>query len=290
MVRKKLIKSKNFRLDIEHAAINISRLLFFEVTTMKKFTIFCLISLFALVFAVACGNESGEPEEPAIDNDPVESPEDDSEPADAEPAADEDIPEVTDDTEPDEEMPVPDETPVPDNEPQTGSIGTFALNFAGDVVTQISLQTLKGGEGSVQFSINGNPINYGDVDVPLLGRMLPLTISQNNQIMTFWLDGISMADLQGSATHQGFGIMFPANVQAPFEGDLASANAYAFHGDVTVAITSGGFNVDCVRAVTNAGTLSVTAYDGASITYTANGELYDPAIASSSLPYPPCQN
>ena len=259
---------------------------------MKKITIFCLISLFALIFAVSCDNETDTPDEqPAVDNDPIETPDTDNEPAEAEPEVDEDVPEVTDDTEPDEEPAEPDETPaVPDNEPQAGAIGSFALNFDGGVVTQISLQTLKGGEGSVQLTLNGNQINYGDVDVPLLGRMLPLTLNQSNQIMTFWLDGISMSDLQGSATHQGFGIMFPASVQAPFEGDLSSVNAYAFHGDVTVALTSGGFTIDCVRAVTNIGTLSITAYDSANITYTANGELYDPSLVSSSLPYPPCQN
>ena len=144
----------------------------------------------------------------------------------------------------------------------------------------------RGGKGSAQFVYNDTPITFTEINIGI--DLFPLAMINSGNIVVVWLDSFGLGDLQGTSNKQVFGISVPQNTEIG-SGDMASANMYAFYGDMTVNITGGQFEIKCVRTVTNVGNYEVTVNDGSNLTMTANGDLLDPAAGAAYLPYPACE-
>ena len=110
----------------------------------------------------------------------------------------------------------------------------------------------------------------------------------SGNIIVLWLDSFSAGDLQGTVDKQVFGISFPQNAGTG-SGTMKELGSYAFYGDITVNITGGQFNIKCVRAVSDSGEYTINSNDGANIAFLANGDLFDPSLAGSMIPYPACE-
>lgn len=211
---------------------------------------------------------------------------------------DEENVEAPDETETDEEAVVDEEPadptepvePTEPNEPTSPefeSIGTFNLNFSGAVHASVSMNDMTnlGGTGVANFVYNNQPVTFGEINIGI--KLFPLAMV-NNGIVIVWLDSFKAAEAMSTAHKQVFGINIPQNTEVG-SGTMASANIYAFYGDMTVNVQQQLFNIDCVRSVTNVGNYEVTANDGANITLTASGDLLDPSAGAAYLPYPTCE-
>ena len=266
---------------------------FLEVI-MKKIS-FLVFAIFLSFLFVSCGDADPKPatygdenevsdDEGAEDGDVRNDEENVTEPDET--VVDEEI--VTDD-EPVEE---PDETEEPDENqeptnPGFDVIGTFNLSYSGPVHESVSMNDMTnlGGSGSVQFLYNDQPITFNEINIGI--KLFPLAM-MNNGIVVVWLDSFSIQEAMGTAQKQVFGINLPQNTEIG-SGEMASANIYAFYGDMTVNVKGGQFDINCVRSVTNIGSYEITVNDGGNLTMTASGELLDPAAGAAYLPYPACQ-
>jgi hypothetical protein len=245
---------------------------------MKRLLIVMFMVASMVLFSVSCGEGDPSPSGDDVDKDDevvVDEDEtvDEVEVVDEAEIVDEDITEKPDETEePDEE-----ETPFE-------KIGDFALNFDGQVNTDLSnYQSIRGGNGEVHFNYNMMPYTFGKLTV-LIVQLFPLAILQQGNVAVMWLDS---APGLGASTKQVFGFTFPSTIQ-PGEYPMETAQAFAFYGDIDVNVQAGQFDVRCIRAASYQGTINVASYDGASATFSANGDLLDPEAAGSQLPYPVC--
>ena len=252
---------------------------------MKKFVFIFLLSF---VFLISCSNSSESDIEEQPDNqeekqDTSETP--DNEQPDENTQEEQDKPEVVD-----EEI-------VPDNEPeqpeedqntlQADPIGNFNLNFSGQINTTISTSS-RGGNGTASFNYNENPYMFNEINVPMIGGIFPLAMLNSGNIIILWLDSFGVSDVMSAVEKQVFGISLPQNAEAG-SGTMKNLGSYAFYGDISVNIQGGQFDIKCVRAVSDSGEYDITSNDGANITFTANGDLFDPALAGSMIPYPACE-
>ena len=253
---------------------------------MKKVIFIFLLSF---IFFISCSNSSDlkieeEPDEQESEQNDQETP-------------DTEKPDENTQEEEQDEPAVVDEEIVPDNEPeqseedpnvpQADPIGNFNLNFSGQINTTISTSS-RGGNGIVSFNYNGNPYTFNEISVPMIGGIFPLAMSNSGNIIILWLDSFGVSDALAAVEKQVFGISLPHNVEAG-SGTMKSLGSYAFYGDISVNIQGGQFNVKCVRAVSDSGEYDITSNDGENITFTANGDLFDPALDGSMIPYPACE-
>lgn len=245
---------------------------------MKKII---FVFLFSFVFLISCGGDSASETEYPDENQPDEDVSEVTE-AEEEEAVDEDVVEEADETVADEEPEQPEEEPA---EPQIDPIGNFNLNFSGQINTTISTQS-RGGTGVANFNYNGMPFTFQEISV--LISIFPLAMVNSGNIIVLWLDSFSAGDLQGTVDKQVFGISFPQNAGIG-SGTMKELGSYAFYGDITVNITGGQFNIKCVRAVSDSGEYTINSNDGANIAFLANGDLFDPSLAGSMIPYPACE-
>jgi len=252
---------------------------------MKK--VFILVFAAAFLF-IGCGDEDPKPAS-SDDNEEVAEPDDENE-------ADEDIEIVNDgDVVADEEIlsdedtgstEEPDETEEP-TEPQIDPIGNFSLDFSGQVNTTISTSS-RGGTGVANFNYNGMPFTFNQINIPVVGDIFPLAMVNSGNIIVLWLDSLGLSDISGTSEKQVFGISFPQGAEIG-SGTMKDLGSYAFYGDITVNITGGQFNIKCVRAVSDSGEYTINSNDGANIAFLANGDLFDPSLAGSMIPYPACE-
>ena len=253
---------------------------------MKKI-VFAFVFLFSLVFLmISCGDgsDSGYPVEDQEDADVREAAD-----ADVNPETDEDKAGEPDETAVDEEADSDSEPEQPEEEPAepaTNPIGNFSLNFSGPVNTTISMQS-RGGKGAVNFTYNGMPTAFQEINVMNID-IFPLAMVNSGNIIVLWLDSFSLGDISGTSEKQVFGISMPQSAAAG-SGTMKDINSYAFYGDITVNIKGGAFNVKCVRAVSDSGSYNLTSNDGSNIAFSAEGNLFDPALAGSMIPYPACE-
>jgi hypothetical protein len=195
--------------------------------------------------------------------------------------------EVTDENVVDEEE-VPDEvednnTETPDDS-QFQKVGDFNLMFNGKINTDLSnYQSIRGGEGDVNFSYNGMNLTFTKQTVIII-QLFPLAILQGSNVAVMWLDS---APGLSAETKQVFGFTFPSTV-TPGDQTMEAAQAYAFYGDINVNVQGGQFDVKCVRGAAIMGSFNVMSYDGANANFSAMGDLLDPSAAGSQLPYPVC--
>ena len=244
--------------------------------------------MFSLVF-VSCGGD----DDPKVvtgdnNNETTDEATDEEEVTDQEEVTDEmtDEMEVQDTV---DEMEVPDEvednnTEVPDDS-QFQKIGEFNLMFKGKVNTDLSdYQSIKGGEGDVNFSYNGMNLTFTKQTVAFVFQLFPLAILQGSNVAVMWLDSAPGINAE---TKQVFGFTFPSTAQ-PGDQTMESAQAYAFYGDINLDLMNGQFDIKCVRGAAIMGSFNVTSYDGANADFGAMGDLLDPAAAGSQLPYPVC--
>ena len=250
---------------------------------MKKVVFIFLLSF---VFLISCSDSSEsevkladdhESEQNTPENPDNEQPDENTQEEQDEPAV------VDEEIVPDNEPEQPEEEP--NNPPQTDPIGNFNLNFSGQIVTQFELKNI-GGQGTTNFMYNGMPYNFKEIKV--IYDLFPLAMSNSGNIIVLWIDGLTMADIQGTNEKQVFGIALPQSAGIG-SGNMKDISSYAFFGDITVTVTSGQFDIKCVRAVSDSGKYDITSNDGANITFTANGDLFDPALAGSMIPYPACE-
>ena len=248
---------------------------------MKKI-VFGVLVLF-IAFLISCGGDSASeaeyPDENQPDGDVSEVTEAEEE------AVDEDVVEEADETVADEEPEQPEEELAEPTEPQIDPIGNFNLNFSGQINTTISTSS-RGGTGVANFNYNGMPFTFQEISV--LISIFPLAMVNSGNIIVLWLDSFSAGDLQGTVDKQVFGISFPQNAGTG-SGTMKELGSYAFYGDITVNITGGQFNIKCVRAVSDSGEYTINSNDGANIAFLANGDLFDPSLAGSMIPYPACE-
>lgn len=260
---------------------------------MKKVIFLFLLSL---VFLISCSNTSeseakGQPDDQKQEQEQEQN-----------------TPETPDEEEPNEntqeeqdEPAVADEEIVPDNEPEQPeqpdenqnpvnpgeTIGNFNLSFSGAVHQSVSMNDMKnlGGTGAANFVYNNQPVTFGEINIGI--KLFPLAMV-NNGIIIVWLDSFKATEALTTVHKQVFGINIPQNTEVG-AGDMASANIYAFYGDMTVNVKEQLFNIDCVRAVTNVGNYDVKTNDGSNLEMTASGDLLDPSVGAAYLPYPACQ-
>ena len=250
---------------------------------MKKIIFLFLLSF---IFLISCSNSSDldieeQPDNQKEEQDASETP--DNEQSDENLQEEQDEPEVVDEEiTPDNEPEQPEEE---QNTPQSDPIGNFNLNFSGQIVMQFELKNI-GGQGTTNFMYNGMPYNFKEIKV--LYDLFPLAMSNSGNIIVLWIDGLTMADIQGTNEKQVFGIALPQSAGVG-SGNMKDISSYAFFGDITVTAMSGQFDIKCVRAVSDSGQYDITSNDGANITFTANGDLFDPALAGSMIPYPACE-
>ena len=253
---------------------------------MKKVVFIFLLSF---IFLISCSNssslETGEqPDDQEEEQDISETP--DNEQSDENTQEEQDEPSVVDEEiVPDNEPEQPEEEP--NNPPQTDPIGNFNLNFSGQINTTISTSS-RGGNGTVSFNYNENPYMFNEINVPMIGGIFPLAMLNSGNIIILWLDSFGVGDVMSAVEKQVFGISLPQNAEAG-SGTMKNLGSYAFYGDISVNIQGGQFDVKCVRAVSDSGEYDITSNDGANITFTANGDLFDPALAGSMIPYPACE-
>lgn len=246
---------------------------------MKKII---FVFLFSFVFLISCGGDSASEAEYPDENQPDEDVSEVTEAEEEEEVVDEDVIEEADETVVDEEPEQPEEEPT---EPQIDPIGNFNLNFSGQVNTTISTSS-RGGTGVANFNYNGMPFTFQEISV--LISIFPLAMVNSGNIIVLWLDSFSAGDLQGTVDKQVFGISFPQNAGTG-SGTMKELGSYAFYGDITVNITGGQFNIKCVRAVSDSGEYTINSNDGANISFVANGDLFDPSLAGSMIPYQACE-
>lgn len=242
---------------------------------MKKVSFVFIICL-AFLF-VGCG-----------DSDPgITYPDDENE--EVETQDDEDTVEENDGNQIDDTEEEPDEPEQPEEDPTDptiDTIGNFSLNFSGQINTTISMQS-RGGQGAVNFMYNGMPLAFQEINVMNID-IFPLAMVNSGNIIVLWLDSFGVSDAMSAVEKQVFGISLPQNAEAG-SGTMKDINSYAFYGDITVNIQGGAFNVKCVRAVSDRGEYNIDAIDSANIAFSANGDLFDPALAGSMIPYPACE-
>lgn len=266
---------------------------------MKKVFFSVLVVLIAFMFA-GCGDEDpkitgGDEENEVSDEGGNQTAEDgetanDGEAAEPDEAVVDDEETVSDDDPGNTEE--PDETEEPDgnNDPVNPGfdvIGTFNLSYSGKINTTVDLQS-RGGNGTVEFTYNEMPNTFNEITIPMVGTLFPLAMLNSGNIIIVWLDSFGAGDISGASQKQVFGISVPQNIEIG-SGNMANVNMYAFYGDMTVNITGGQFEINCVRTVTNVGNYEVTQNDGANIELTASGDLLDPAAGAAYLPYPACE-
>lgn len=249
----------------------------------KSVCIFFSILMFSLVF-VSCGGDD-DPTVVGGDNNNETTDE-----ATDEEVTDEVADEMTDEMEVQDkvdEMEIPDEVEdnneVPDNS-QFQKVGDFNLMFNGKVNTDLSnYQSIKGGEGDVNFTHNGINLTFTKQSVVIF-QLFPIAILQGSNVAVLWLDSAPGINAE---TKQVFGFTFPSTAQ-PGQSTMEAAQAYAFYGDININLSGGQFDVKCVRSAAIMGTFNINSYDGAYANFSAMGDLLDPAAAGSQLPYPVC--
>lgn len=243
---------------------------------MKKVFILVLVLFIAFLF-VGCGDSDPEITYPDDENEDVETQED------------EDTVEENDGNQIDDTEEEPDEPEQPEEDPTDptiDTIGNFSLSFAGQINTTISMQS-RGGQGAVNFMYNGMPLAFQEINVMNID-IFPLAMVNSGNIIVLWLDSFGFGDVSGTSEKQVFGISMPQSAEIG-SGSMKDINSYAFYGDITVNIQGGAFNVKCVRAVSDRGEYDITSNDGANIAFSANGDLFDPALAGNVIPYPACE-
>lgn len=159
--------------------------------------------------------------------------------------------------------------------------GTFSFDFNGPVNAEgTSFQQMAGGTGTVDFSHLGTDIQYGTVNI--FGNLhFPLAQGQGTNIITMWVDGFSM----GGAKFFMFNM--PAAQNTAGAHTMSAAQAVVMYGDMT--FSTSGMTIDCIRAMSNDGNFTIGTVANAQLDVTgASGNLYDPAVLGSSLPYPIC--
>lgn len=242
---------------------------------MKKVSFVFIICL-AFLF-VGCGDSDPSITYPDDENEEVETQDD------------EDTVEENDENQIDDTEEEPDEPEQPEEEPTEPAvdpIGNFTLNFSGQINTTISMQS-RGGQGAVNFMYNGMPLAFQEINVMNID-IFPLAMVNSGNIIVLWLDSFGFGDVSGTSEKQVFGISMPQSAEIG-SGSMKDINSYAFYGDITVNIQGGAFNVKCVRAVSDRGEYNIDAIDSANIAFSANGDLFDPALAGSMIPYPACE-
>lgn len=253
---------------------------------MKKFVSMLLI-LFVF-FLVSCGGDS----EPAV-QEPEENVTDtgNNEIADADEAVtDEDKTEEPDEPVIDEDIVSDDEPEQPEedqNTPQADPIGNFNLNFSGQINTTISTNS-RGGTGTANFTYNEMPNTFGEIPIPLFGgNIFPLAMVNGGNLIIMWLNSFVATEIMSAVEKQVFGIAVPQNASG--SGNMKDLGSYAFYGDILINIQGSQFEIKCVRAVSDRGEYDIASNDGANITLTASGDLFDPALAGSMIKYPACE-
>jgi len=247
---------------------------------MKKVSLI-LVLFIAFLFA-GCGESDPET---VLDEDVVS---DDTAVVEDEDVQDEEIIEENDENQVDDVTEEPDEPEQPEEEPAEPAadpIGNFNLSFSGQINTTISTSS-RGGTGVANFNYNGMPFTFQEISV--LVSIFPLAMVNSGNIIVLWLDSFSMGDLQGTVDKQVFGISFPQNAGTG-SGTMKELGSYAFYGDITINITGGQFTIKCVRAVSDSGEYTINSNDGANISFVANGDLFDPSLAGSMIPYQACE-
>lgn len=258
---------------------------------MKKIIFLFLLSF---VFLISCGggDDSSAPQnfnsdsEKEQEQDDPQKDEDKNEEGDTEEAEDtedtEEETETDEDTAPEEEPDLPDED---QNTPQADPIGNFNINFSGKINTSVG--TNPGGNGMANFSYNGMPNTFAEINLPIVGSICPLAMANGANSIVVWLNSLTAAEALSATEKQVFGIALPKSTGIG-SGNMKDINAYAFYGEITVNATAGQFDIKCVRAVSDSGQYDITSNDGTNITFTANGDLFDPSIAGNLIPYPAC--
>ena len=253
---------------------------------MKK-VYFLVLFVFLAFFSAACGGDSDSttenPDNEANDE-AVESNDIDGETQDEEIIEENDEEQVDDVTEEPDEPEQPEEEPL---EPAIDPIGNFNLSFSGQINTTISTSS-RGGTGVANFNYNGMPFTFGQINIPIVGDIFPLAMVNSGNIIVLWLDSLGLSDISGTSEKQVFGISVPQSAEAG-SGTMKDISSYAFYGDITVNIQGGAFNIKCVRAVSDSGNYNITSNDGSSIAFSADGDLFDPSLAGSMIPYPACE-
>ncbi len=159
--------------------------------------------------------------------------------------------------------------------------GTFSFDFTGPVNAEgTSFQQLLGGEGTADFSHLGTDFQYGTVSI--YGDLhFPLSTANGSNIVTMWIDSFSM----GGAHFFMFSL--PAAQNTAGAHSLSAAQAVVTYGDMT--FSRSGMTIDCIRAMSNDGNFTIGTVADAQLDVTsASGNLYDPAVLGTSLPYPIC--
>lgn len=250
---------------------------------MKKVIFIFLLSF---IFLISCSNSSDldieeQPDNQKEEQDASETP--DNEQSDENLQEEQDEPEVVDEEiTPDNEPEQPEEE---QNTPQSDPIGNFNLNFSGKINTSVG--TNPGGNGMANFSYNGMPNTFAEINLPIVGSICPLAMANGANSIVVWLNSLTAAEALSATEKQVFGIALPQSTGIG-SGNMKDINAYAFYGEITVNATAGQFDIKCVRAVSDSGEYNIASNDGANITLSANGDLFDPSIAGNLIPYPAC--
>ena len=251
---------------------------------MKKVFILVLVLFIAFLFV---GCSESDPEMVSSDGNEVS---DDNTAAEDIDVQDEEIIEENDEDQVDDVTEEPDEPEQPEEEPTEPAIdpiGNFNLNFSGQINTTISTSS-RGGNGVANFNYNGMPFTFNSINIPMVGDIFPLAMVNSGNIIVLWLDSLGLSDISGTSEKQVFGISFPQNAGTG-SGTMKELGSYAFYGDITINITGGQFTIKCVRAVSDSGEYTINSNDGANISFVANGDLFDPSLAGSMIPYPACE-
>lgn len=160
--------------------------------------------------------------------------------------------------------------------------GTFTFDFTGTVNAEgTGFQQLVGGEGDAAFSHLGDDLSYGTVDI--YGNLnFPMASASGSSIVTMWIDSFSM----GGAHFFMFSL--PAAQNTTGAHTFTAAQAVVTYGDMS--FTRSGMTIDCIRAMSNDGTYTIGTVAAGQLDVTsASGNLYDPAVLGSQLPYPICE-
>jgi len=179
---------------------------------------------------------------------------------------------------------------VPDNE--IVKTGSFSMEFKGPVNQGGENQQLEGGEGDTEFSHFENdytftvvPVNLGytNFNYPLASLTDAQSESPRNFIL--WIDVLNF-----SGKTKFFAFSYPNSYKFPGKFDMKDSEAVALYGDLS--LTMEGIKIECIRSLGGAGTYNILPTDSmdfGSISVTAEGQLFDPAIASDNLEYPICE-
>ncbi len=160
--------------------------------------------------------------------------------------------------------------------------GTFTFDFTGAVNAEgTDFQQMQGGEGDATFSHLGDDLTYGTVT--LYGDLhFPMANANGANIITMWIDSFSM----GGAKF--FMFSMPAAQNTAGAHTLSAASAVVTYGDVS--FSRSGMSIDCIRAMSNDGNFTIGTVAAGQLNVTgASGNLYDPAVLGTSLPYPICE-